>query len=59
MPKELSMVLSDTQFKSLLIKNKILDEKEVVKLESVAANSRLSLQEAALENQVLSQEECG
>lgn len=52
------MLLPDTSIKSILTKNG-LDEKTITGLETFATNSRISLQEAAIEKDAITDEALG
>ncbi len=53
------MLLPDAQIKTLFLQSGLLDEKTIRELETFAANSRISLQEAAIEKDAVSDEKLG
>lgn len=53
------MLIADEQLKTLLLKSKALDEKTIDKLISLAASSRIPLQEAVIESGTISDEKLG
>ncbi len=53
------MLIPDEELKILLSKSKTLDEKTVDRLITLAANSRISLQDVVVENSVISDEKLG
>lgn len=53
------MLIPDNQLKDLLLNSKTLDENAIDKLLAIAANSRISLQEAVIEKAALSDEQLG
>lgn len=53
------MLIADSELKTLLLESKTLDEKTISSLLALAANSRISLQEAITENATLSDEQLG
>lgn len=53
------MLVTNEQLKSLLLKNGLIDEKELVKLEEEAKNAGYSLSEALVEKDIISDENLG
>jgi type II secretory ATPase GspE/PulE/Tfp pilus assembly ATPase PilB-like protein len=53
------MIISDDQLKTLLLKDKILDEKRLQEMISFAKDSKVTLTEALIQNDVISDENLG
>ena len=53
------MVISDDQLKTLILKLKLLDEKKLDEVLSYAKNSQISLQEALIEKDIITDENLG
>jgi len=53
------MIITDDQLKTLLLKDKILDEKKLQEMSSFAKDSKVSLTEALIQNDVISDENLG
>lgn len=53
------MIITDEQLTSLLLKNKLIDEKNLEKMQEYAKNSEVSLADALRENNLISDENLG